>query len=509
MPALEDRVSALAEEVVLGPEAHKLSLAEKAGNLRLTAERERLTARLAEITTELLQPRPGAGPVDLVREPFVELRNETLPDWTSPFLAVDEKDLLRSTGRRLYRELLVSMKGHYHLAEPWGYALSALFVIQSKLAPLLPSVFYLFIVGTKGTGKTTQMDHLSRLTGALRCQGISAAALRRSMKDGRTVALDQYDDIKEPEKRATMDALAEMGYTRGAPYICCDERNQPVEMPTFGPKILVFRGSVRDSLQDRGFTIPAAKSRELESVYKAMWPKWADLPARLGAWGAKVCATHRDSDMEALARTPEFLRKLRAISSVLEGRDAQLLITALLVAELAGVDLEAELRRAMEIRHAEEAISSDEDLDDLSQALLELAGTQKKLETGEFYVVTRSTIKKALDKRRGHRRLPPSKKSEFDSWLRDMGVRDEWVRPGHRKQYWVHLPVEFISGLDGGEVDGTPPAPPNPPGPSDEAGGAGGVGGAPPKPDSRPQAQVRADARASFDQAMREEQVET
>jgi hypothetical protein len=369
----------------------------------------------------------------------------------------------------LFRDLVGAWKAHVYLPLEWEYHILALFTLQSRLAPRLPGYFYLLIGGEKGTGKTTILDHVAEICRAFRFQNVSLASLARKMdeKDAPTVCIDEFDvSLGEKDLDNAMNALVRQGYKRNAaPFTRCISHGQEVgEFRVNGPKALTFAGKVEDALQDRGFFLPAEKGKDYSFVLRAFSPKWGDLPSRLDAWAATVLPTLNPDALLARLETKDFQSGVERVLGVLQAtRNAELVTIALLVAEAAGVNLEAELQDALTLKEAESEES--EWVDALGDVVRSLATTSTRLEESEFVVVRQRDVKVALDAKRKESRLPPSTTNEFAAWRRKLGVRSGWLRKPKRATYW-HLPQGFVDGL--GEVPPpTSPTSPTSPAPRD------------------------------------------
>ena len=380
----------------------------------------------------------------------------------------------------LFRDLVEAWKVHAYLPDEWEYRVLALFSLQSRLAPRLPRVFYLFMAGTKGSGKTTILDHISEVCRALRFQNVSLPTLARAMgeRPAPTVAIDEYDtttgDRGTDEAR---NALVRQGYKANAAPFKRSEvsggKVVPVEFPIYGPKALTFHRGVEDALQDRGFILPTEKGKNYAYVVRAISPKWADLIPRLDAWGEVARSNLNPARLLERVEAQDFQSKVgRVLGTLGASRNAELVTVAVLVAEAAGVDLEVELRDALAAKERE--ATENEWVGVLADLLPSLARSAPKLEDAPFYVVKQSEVKAELDKARKERHLPPCSAAEFAGLRRDLGVRSGWTRTRGKVKYW-HMPEAFVLDL---ESQGDGPLTPLAPLSSREVkGGQGGQGG--------------------------------
>ena len=403
--------------------------------------------RLVEIMEEDLAYLPGG--ITSYREKIREAARSALAKFGR---AAPEGPKPPEDGAALFRDLVEGWKIHVYLPAEWEYRILALFCLQSRLAPRLPRSFYLYPAGPKGSGKTTILDHISEVTHALRFQNVSLPTLARSMSErpAPTVAVDEYDittgDRGVDEAR---DALVRQGYKANAAPFKRSElvhgKVVPVEFPIYGPKVLTFRGQVEDALQDRGFILPTEKGKDYAFVVRAISPRWGDLISRLDAWGSAALPGLDPARLLERLESPDFQDRVRRVLGVLEAtRNAELVTVALLVAEAAGVDLEAELREALGAKEREAA--ENEWVEALGDILPRLAKNSPKLEASPFYVLKQSAVKAELDRIRKERRLPPCSAAEFAGWRRDLGIRSDWIRKRARAAYW-NLPKEFVEDL--------------------------------------------------------------
>jgi hypothetical protein len=447
MGTFEDKVGILAAELVFGPVSPSVPISVRRAELRLPPERERLTRRFLEICGELGPSLPGTLPADGKCEAFRRLRDEERPGWTDPLLALDLSELAQAHGRRLFTELLTALHEHVHFPEVWEYELAALYVFECHLADLLPAFFYALIDGTKGAGKTTLLDHLSRLTDSLRLQSFTLATLSRSMTKFRSVSIDEFDITeKNAEMGSATGALVRQGYKRDAAprRVCAPKSNEVLVFEIAGPKALTFRYDLDDALKDRGFRFPMAAGSDFRLVVLGMAPEFGDLPDRLKTWAAevrqswtfeRVCRRIKESSFEVAVRG--------VLGPTGATRGAELMTTALIVSEVAGVDIRVSLRQANGAREREIAISYG--VEELMAALRALASRAGPgLNESECVVVAQTAVRAEIDKARKERRAFPIASGEFARLRKDALIQDEWRIKIHGYPHWK-IPKEFLS----------------------------------------------------------------
>jgi len=369
-------------------------------------------------------------------------------------------------GRKLFEDLAACVRRHFWSPHAWVPRIVSLFYMESAIAPILSDVFYVGLGGDMGTGKTRLLALSSRITGGLRFENVSLAALARSMEHGRAVFLDEKDSAADKDTAVVIDALIRTGYQRDAPpYVRWDmKKGEREELPVYGPKMFGFRGDLETALQSRTFEVPTVGFRGTEEEGYALvlankYPQVSDLPERLKDWGNQIRRTYPRSDLEALQRSPTFLAELRGIVKVGANRETELGATALLIARIAGVaDLIAEaLLAAFQARETALAANEGDYLEDLGRALYGVVKEGKGVRTvaGEEHRVPQTLIREAFDLLRrdrvDRRRLTGS---EFTALRRRLGV--DIVRPQNRVMWCV--PKALLEKLKGEEgEDARPP----------------------------------------------------
>jgi len=407
----------------------------KGGKLYLTqiAPLRERGMNAAEIAVEL-----GADPAHI---------SELIAEWETP-ICVRE-------GPQLFADIKDVLRAHYYMEEPWHYTMAALFILLSRVALSLPVVFYLFFGGAMGSGKTNALGLIAKLTNALSFENVSIAALARSMEKGRTVCIDEYDVSRGREIDEPRDALVRQGYKRdAAPFVRWEPtKKTKEEIPIFGPKALTFRKDVDEALQSRGFLIPTVKVRgkaAFDFVRKNLWLHLENLPNRLDEWGRIATHAFPDSNLEAIAYSPEFEAKVEAVLKELgANRAAEIVTVALLVAEMAGIDVLADLREANALREIASEASASEDREELLEVLEDLTRVEiasKKEELFGPVKILRVRQKDVFDefnRRKRERGEKPIWRKSFVSVRREAGIGEAWIRDNHGSLVW-NLPVDWV-----------------------------------------------------------------
>jgi hypothetical protein len=365
-------------------------------------------------------------------------------------------DTGREDGPQLFRDVKERIREHYYFEEEWHYTIAALFVMQAwaARAEALPAVFYLYFGGAFSTGKSNVLSLMASLTDGHMLENVSPPALARVMEKGRTVLLDEVDVQRGEELDDVMSALLRSGYRRnGPPYVRWNAKEKKPEiLPIFGPKAGTFRSALDPALQSRGFVVPTAKpigEAHYGLVLANLWPKTGELVPRLKTWSSRVSKDWSPEALEALARTPEFQGRVRAVAGELgANRESELLTIALLVAQMVPVDVVNSLSSARELRAVEISEDQAEALSELRDVVLgNLAKTVTFSSDGhEIYRVVQKTVRDTLNARRRDRQERPVTTGRLALLRRELGVKDAWLISPQNRLSW-NLPTTFVEKL--------------------------------------------------------------
>ena len=443
--------------------------------------------RLIELVEEDLAYLPGG--ITSYREEIREATRSALAKFGRP---APEEPKPTSDGPALFREVRETLEQHYHFEQPWHAVLCSLFVSQAHLARALPATFYLIVKGRYGGGKTSLLNVLGKLGNGLVFENVSVAALARELGEGRLVCIDEFDVKRPVDVQPVLDSLVRQGYRRdSAPYTRYDATRHEVErIPVYGPKALTIRSFLDPALESRGFIISASPVEGEEAygfVVRNLWSDVGDLPTRLARWAAQVAPEWPDSRLRAVAESPELAAKRhQVLETTGANRDTEQVLVALLVAEIAGVDVAAELRAAVELRRASVGTEDASDLEDVTEALLAATGNaqDRLMEGSPVLRVWFRELKKVVNRRREERNDPPISDRRLATMLTQVGVSESWKRnPKNRVGY--DLPADWVRQLR----QGTPNIPhmPNPPDKNDGVRGVRDVRHTPPETRTDPE----------------------
>lgn len=88
----------------------------------------------------------------------------------------DGEPICRKLGPELFRDVKAWFDSMFHFDEPMEATLVTLFIFQIRCYRLLPTVFYLFIMGSLGSGKTCLLNAMRMLGRGLLLGNILVAA---------------------------------------------------------------------------------------------------------------------------------------------------------------------------------------------------------------------------------------------------------------------------------------------------------------------------------------------
>jgi hypothetical protein len=253
----------------------------------------------------------------------------------------------------------------------------SLFVFASYLArPLLPAVFYVVLKGPASSGKTTVLEIMKELCDkGLLTYDASAPALARMLDRGSTLLADEIDQM-EDERRDLVSGAARVGYRRGATYLRWDfKAKQPEEVKVFGAKAFSCHDDLDAALMTRTVVIkmeraPAEKVREL--VLLNMVRNLSPVKAEIERTCADIVSRWNEERIGGRLLDPAFREVVYRLAGNSEmPRDVEIGAVLLLVAEMLGIDLVAELGHVL--KDAESRGGANQEVVEIAEWLLERA----------------------------------------------------------------------------------------------------------------------------------------
>lgn len=225
-----------------------------------------------------------------------------------------------------YRCVRRVLRRHLDYADAGAYPVLTAFVLLTYVARAFPAVPYIGLLGPKGTGKSQTLDVLERLSFNAYKGRVTAAGLGDTTSALRgTVLVDQAQRLSEELLDLLVDGYRRDGGRRRV--VDVDNRGNPHEFETFGPKALASAQGIDDDLMDRLVVIhtaPAARpiqplpasEEKFEAVRDALYG------SALAFWPLYV-EQARDLEYEELrTRGEELWRPLKAILQVADAPDA-------------------------------------------------------------------------------------------------------------------------------------------------------------------------------------------
>lgn len=358
-------------------------------------------------------------------------------------------------GPTLFAEVRSALERYLHWSEQWAYDLGALWVMQAKIASELPSVYYLFLSGTKGRGKTTALDILSELTGALNASNISVAAVVHYLRDrpNSPICIDEFDARRDSDMDSALASIVRDGYTKGKPYLRWDPtRKEMDECPTYGAKAIGFRGAVDDALEDRGFPLPLSTTaltgtEGARLVGRNMARNLGDLPSRLTKWGERISKEWMAPDFE----NEDWLAKTKGVVGDGEGANRETLLSmiVLAVADAIGVDVNDSLKAALGLKREVAEANTSTDVEEARETLEGLIGRTGTLtKEAEFYTIRQKEFADAINAKRKERKERPLTSAQIAKLRNDLGISPNWLTHPFNRTTW-NIPVKEWASRQG------------------------------------------------------------
>jgi hypothetical protein len=386
-----------------------------------------------------------------------------------------EHDLrCRRVGPPLFRDVKAWYQSMFYFEEPKDATLITLFTFQTRCYRMLPTVFYSFIKGAPGSGKTCLLSAMAMLGHGVLLGNISVSAMARELGRGREIKLesnvrvakskmsvlyhlgcfDEYDAKGNKDKHDAMDEMLRHGYRWDGPaYVRWDmENNRSKAWDLYMPKAAAVTRSLDPALASRGLPISAAPYDGPDGypilLHNRYPKKVAELNAGLDSWGDSVNRSFDMEQIEALETSDEHTKHVEAISGGLGlNRRNEHALTCVTISHLAGVDIDDELRYGIDRLPLANEEYEDE-IEEINEAIIAIAGQQGPIEAAASVTLKQSAVKKFIDKKRDEIHIKPLSSTRFAEIYRAAGIHDSWIRPRHGCNYWV-IPMPRLQVIKG------------------------------------------------------------
>ena len=385
-------------------------------------------------------------------------------------MPMDEiEPLCRKLGAPLFQKVKAWLLDHWIFDEPLDLSIVALFIFQTRCYRLLPSVFYLFVMGKPGSGKSKLLVTLSRLGRGLNLGDITAASMARELGRGREAradadqqtarvgrstfpvfyhctTVDELDKLGK-DQRAECEGILRNGYTwDGARYTrCVGEKMTVKQWDLYMPKAMAASSGTELALGTRGFRVSAAEKQGREAYTVMLNNRWVhgadELVAELDQWADAVIASYSWEQVEAMERSPEHIALVeKVVGEVGATRSSEHIATCVTISQLIGVDITEELRHGVETI----SLSSEEfedEVEAINKAIVDLVGD---IDTGATVTIKQAAVKKKVNKARVESNLKPLGDNRFREAYRQAGIRDSWIRFRNGRNWWV-IPMHHLA----------------------------------------------------------------
>jgi len=386
----------------------------------------------------------------------------------------EDEPICRTIGPGLFRDVKAWFQSMFHFDEPMDATLVTLFIFQTRCYRLLPTVFYLFIMGRLGSGKTCLLNALRMLGRGLLLGNISVAAMARELGRGREVRLesqvrvarsaipvmyhlgcfDEFDASGDRDRHAVMEEMLRHGYRADGPgYVRWDlERNKSTTFDLYMPKAAAATSTLNPALASRGFRVSAVPFDSPEGwaiLLSNRYPKQvAELNKRLDDWADAVALSFNMEHIEELETSEEHAKRVEAITGGLGlNRKNEHALTCATISYLVGIDIANELKHGIETL----AIANEEyedEIEEINSAILAVAMQQSPIETADSVTLKQSVVKRFINDARDQNHHKPLGNKRFAEAYRAAGIKDSWIRGRGGKNWWV-IPMRHLQVLRG------------------------------------------------------------
>lgn len=387
----------------------------------------------------------------------------------------EDEPLCRTLGPPLFQDVKTWFQSMFYFEEPKDATLVTLFIFQTRCYRMLPTVFYSFIKGPPGSGKTCLLNAMAMLGRGVLLGNISVPAMARELGRGREIKLesnvrvaksnmsvlyhlgcfDEYDAKGNKDKHDAMDEMLRHGYRWDGPaYVRWDmENNRSKAWDLYMPKAAAATRSLDPALASRGFPIGAVPYDGPDGypilLHNRYPKKVAELNVGLDSWGDSVNKTFDMEQIEALETSDEHTKHVEAISGGLGlNRKNEHALTCATISHLAGISIDEELKHGIERLPLANEEYEDE-IEEIYQAIIAVAEQQGPIKSAESITIKQSAVKRFINKKRDENHIKPLSSPSFAEFYRAAGIHDSWIRPRHGCNYWV-IPmsrVQVIKGL--------------------------------------------------------------
>lgn len=257
-----------------------------------------------------------------------------------------------------------ALSHHVRYSQPWQYDLMLLWAVQSYLRAVLPDecCVNLAFSGPKSSGKTKATQIAVRLAEGEMLGGGTLAAMIRTFDKAGVVGIDELDsNLKRLED---LEGILRVGTSLNAVYkICIPTKGggqKPVDLQVGGPKVFNYRSDIEDALKSRCYVIEMPKQNEARLVVNNLF--LANPTGRVTAWLKRICAEKLKAWTKAKVEThmkdEAFIARLKMLPAAL-ARNRETAAIFLMIADILGWDVDAEMKKAVEVQADEETSNED------------------------------------------------------------------------------------------------------------------------------------------------------
>lgn len=293
-----------------------------------------------------------------LRERVLAFKSKGAPSWYDALhrAAPDLFDDLPVESRETAHAALAQ---HVTFSKPWHYDLVLLWAAQTHFRDILPTqcCVNLAFSGAKSSGKTKATEIALRVADGEMLAGGTPAALIRTFDRAKAVGIDELDSTLK--RYEDLEGILRVGNKWDALYRVCSPgpggAQRPVDLKVGGPKAFNYRSDIEDALKSRTYVIEMPRQTNARQVVNNLFldnPTSTVLRWLGGLCGVAVKKWTRRS-VEAHMKDERFVQRLRSLPAGI-ARNLETAAVFLLISDLLGWDLDAEVRNAVEAQTDEE-----------------------------------------------------------------------------------------------------------------------------------------------------------
>ncbi|MGD0424539.1 MAG: hypothetical protein ABSA92_13950 [Candidatus Bathyarchaeia archaeon] len=196
----------------------------------------------------------------------------------------------------VYKDVDSAYVEFLEFTDPAGYVLNAVWDIGTYFAHLFNSYPYFYLGGTKGSGKTKNIQLSMQIShNGIQSGNMSTPTIYRLIQNQRcTLGIDETENLGMNRYRQVSERALDFrnillnGYKKGSPAYRIEKTSKEKMVPeayeVYGPKRIANIGGIDDVLEDRcvvNFMVTAKPGPRKDSDIDLLDPRWPELRCKL------------------------------------------------------------------------------------------------------------------------------------------------------------------------------------------------------------------------------------